>query len=169
MPATDLRLEVEGLSEALRGINRFNKELGAASRDVIREGAKVIQFDARRRLGAGGGRYPKRAGMIGRSASSRGAGIKLAGRKYPWSWGAEFGARRAWVYGRVTTQNAMRRRTFPVWRGNQFVVRGRGGPGWIIQPAIRANIERVTEQIATGLDRVLNEAMRQAGVPRGRE
>lgn len=163
------RLEVEGLSEALKAINRFDREKGAAARDVLREGAKIVQADARSRMGAGGGRYPSRVGMIGRSASSRGAAIKLAGKRYPWAWGAEFGARRAWVFGRVTTQNRLRKRTFPVWRGNQFVVRGRGGPGWLIQPAIRANLERVSTLVADGLDEVLDDAMRSAGVPRGRE
>lgn len=160
-------MRVDGLSEALRGIAVFDRELGAAARDVIREGTKTIQFAAQRKIGSGGGRYPKRSGMIGRSTTNRGGGIKLAGAKYPWAWAAEFGARRAWVFGRVTTQGRLRRRTFPVWRGNQFVTRGSAGPGWMIQPAIRQNLDRVTREIADGLDEILDRALSQAGVPRG--
>lgn len=135
------------------------------ARDLLRDGAKTIQTAAQFRLRArpGGGAYPRRSGMIGRSAGAKGAGVTLRGGRYPWAWGAEFGAKRAWVYGRVTSASRLRRRQFPIWRGNQFVVRGRSGPGWIIQPAIRENLDRVLEEIATGLESAIDEALSSAG------
>jgi hypothetical protein len=101
--------------------------------------------------------------MVGRSATMKGAAVTLKGGKYPWAWGAEYGARRAWVFGRVTTQNQLRRRQFPVWRGNQFVTRGVSGPGWIIQPALRENLDRVLDRLADGLAEVIDRTFNQAG------
>ncbi len=163
-------MEVEGLTEALKALSRFDRETGQEARSVLREGAKLIQTKSQAKLGRrpGGGSYPRRRGMIGRSVTLRGGGINLKGRRYPWAWGAEFGAKRAWVFGKVTVQSRLRRRQFPIWRGNQFVVRGRGGPGWIIQPTIRENIDRVTRDIADGIDDLIDETMKRAKVPRGR-
>lgn len=168
MPST--RLEVDGLTEAIKALSRFDKETGKEARDLLREGAKTIQKASQRKLSGrpGGGSYPRRKGMIGRSASQKGGGITLRQKKYPWAYAAEFGAKRAWVFGRVTTQAKLRRRQFPVWRGNRFVVRGRSGPGWIIQPAIRENIDKVTRKIADGLFDLLITTLNRAGVPRGR-
>lgn len=164
----DTSYKVDGLTEALRALNRVNKEAGTMARELVREGAKTIQTEAQRRARgrAGGGTYPRRMGMIGRSASTKGGAIKLAGSKYPWAWGAEYGARRAWVFGRVTTQGRLRRRQFPVWRGNQFVVRGASGPGWLIQPAIRAKLERVLTDMADGLSELISRELDRARVPR---
>lgn len=157
----DAQLHVDGLTEALRGLNTVDREAGRTARALLADGAKTIQHAAQAKLGRrpGGGTYPRRTGMVGRSASAKGAGVTLRGGRYPWAWGAEYGARRAWVWGRVTVQSKLRRRQFPIWRGNQFVVRGRGGPGWIIQPAIRENLDRVLEGIADGLERVIGDTV----------
>lgn len=157
-------LHVDGLTEALRGLNRVDRDAGKAARLLLADGAKTIKAAAQAKVGRrpGGGSYPRRSGMVGRSATAKGAGVTLRGARYPWAWGAEFGARRAWIYGRVTLASKLRRRQFPIWRGNQFVVRGRGGPGWIIQPAIRENIDRVLEGIAEGLERTIADAVRRA-------
>jgi hypothetical protein len=160
-------IKVEGLTEAIRALNRANRDLGAEARGVLREAAITVQTAARARMGAGGGNYPHRAGMIGRSASSKGAGVSLKVGRYPWAYGAEFGAKRAWVFGRVMSAGKLRRRQFPVWRGNQFVVRGSSGPGWLIQPAIRDNLPKITQRVADGLDEIFDKAMSSAGVPRG--
>lgn len=158
-------LHVDGLTEALRGLAKVDREAGSAARDLLKESAATIQKAAQARLAGrpGGGTYPRRTGMVGRSASNKGGGISLKGSRYPWAWGAEFGARRAWVYGKVNVQSNLRRRQFPIWRGNQFVVRGRGGPGWIIQPTIRAHLDRELENIANGLERLIDRALTESG------
>jgi hypothetical protein len=68
---------------------------------------------------------------------------------------------------RKTGQNRMKRRTFPVWRGNQFVPRGWAGPGWSVQPTIRKWLPKFDKQLADDLMPVFNKAARRAGVPRG--
>lgn len=157
-------VHVDGLSQALRGLTKVDKEAGTAARDLVRAAAKDIQTRAQAKMGRrpGGGSYPRRAGMIGRSASNKGGGISLKGGRYPWAWGAEFGARRAWIYGRGNIQTNLKRRQFPIWRGNQFVIRGRGGPGWIIQPTIRENLDRVLADISEGLEALIAKAVRGA-------
>jgi len=163
-------VRADDLSAAVRALGRFDRDLQREAKDALRTGAKTIQAAAQAKVARrpGGGTYPRRRGMVGRSVTQRGAGIKLRGKKYPWAWGAEWGAKRAWVFGRVTTQGKLSRRQFPVWRGNQFVIRGRSGPGWIIQPAIRENLDRVTEQIVDDLGDVMYRALRQAGLkPKG--
>jgi hypothetical protein len=158
-------LQVDGLAESIKALAYIERDLGNAARGALRDAAKVVQFDAQRRISGrpGGGSYPRRRGMVGRSGTNKGAAVKLRGSKYPWAWGAEYGAKRAWVFGRVTTQGQLRRRQFPVWRGNQFVVRGRGGPGWAIQPAIRRNLPRVTADIEEALGELVREAFRRQG------
>lgn len=163
-------VRADDLSAAIRAIGKFDKELQTEAKQALRDGAQTIQKSAQRKAlrKPGGGTYPARRGMVGRSATGTGAGIKLKGKRYPWAWGAEYGAKRAWVFGRVTTQAKLSRRQFAVWRGNQFVVRGRSGPGWLIQPAIRENVDAVTEQIASDLVGVMDRALTAAGVPKGR-
>lgn len=160
----------DDLAAAIRALGRFDRDIQAEAKDALRAGAKTIQTAAQKKLmrKPGGGSYPARKGMIGRSTTAKGAGIRLRGKRYRWAWGAEYGAKRAWVFGRVMTQGRLARRQFAVWRGNQFVVRGRTGPGWIIQPAIRENVDKVTERIADDLSQLFATAMDMAHVPKGR-
>lgn len=162
------RLDVEGLTEAIKALNRANRDLGREARSLIRDEAVIISADAKARLGRrpGGGTYPRKSGMIRRKTNQKGAEIGLKGSRYPWAFGAEFGAKRAWVWGLVTLQSKLRQRQFPVWRGNQFVVRGGGGPGWVIQPAIRDNLPAAATRIAVGIGELFDTALRKEGVPR---
>jgi hypothetical protein len=169
--AASAELRVEGLSEAMRALSKVSKETGAEAKGLIRDAAKSIQAGAQKRMRTrpGGGAYPRRKGMIRYSATNKGGavGITSRGSRYPWGGGAEFGAKRAWVFGRVTTQGQLSRRQFPVWRGNQFVVRGRSGPGWLIQPEIRAQLPTIEQDLAAGLSELIDRELRKAGVKRG--
>ena len=95
----------------------------------------------------GGGTHPRRAGMMA-DPQQQGWRSVIESRQIPVGLGRRIGARRAWVWGRKNVQSNLKRRQFPIWRGNQFVVRVRGGPGWIIQPTIRDNIDRILVDIA---------------------
>lgn len=163
------RVEVDGLAETITALGRVDRELAAEARAELRNAAKTVKVTAQTRLTTrpGGGTYPRRRGMIGHRASGKGAAVLLRGDKHPWAWGAEFGAKRAWVWGQVTTQGRLRKRQFPVWRGNQFVVRGVSGPGWIIQPTIRRLLPRLEEEVADGISAIYRKALDRAGVPRG--
>lgn len=162
-------VHVEGLTESIKALGKVDKELADEARNLIREGVKVVQADAKRRYSRrpGGGGYPHTPGAVRRKSNMKGAEISLEVDRYPWSAGAEFGARRAWVFGRVMSAGALRRRQFPVWRGNAFVVRGAAGPGWIVQPAIRANLDDIEEAIGDGIDKLYTRAFDSLGVPRG--
>lgn len=172
--ADSLTLEAKDLSSALRALGRVDKEARKEAVGVLRDESKRVQGLSQSRLSSrpGGGTYPVRRGMIGRFANSKGAGITLRGR-YPWSWAAEFGSRRGWTPRRTggirvhKSQARWRRRQFPVWRGNQFVVRGASGPGWIIQPTIRKQLPKITENLEQGLVDVFTRAMNREGVGRG--
>lgn len=163
-------LVVEGLTESIKALKKASDETGAEARLLIRDAAQSVQQGAQKRAKSrpGGGSYPRRKGMIKRSATNRGAAVAVTGRgsRYPWGPAAEYGAKRAWVYGRVTTQGSLRRRQFPVWRGNQFVIRGRSGPGWLVQPEIRKQLPRIEQELGQGLRELLDRELRRAGVER---
>jgi hypothetical protein len=61
----------------------------------------------------------------------------------------------------------MRRRTFRPWQGNQFDVKGGGGPGYVIQPAIRRHLPGMEDRVADRLQKLLSRELDKAGVRRG--
>lgn len=175
-----LGFEVDGLKESMRFLGKVGPELRKEAVDVIKKRTLVVKSDAQGRLAATPGvrrsKYPGGKTAIVHRASTTGAavGINRNGRN-PSIFAAEFGAYRQWVarrYGRTRgefwPQNAMKRRTFPVYRGNQFKPRGGAGPGWIVQPTIRRHIDSFDEGLANDLMPVFDKAARRAGVPRGR-
>lgn len=162
---------VEGLTQSIKALSSASKEAGAEAKGLIRTEAKHIQRKAQGKMArrSGGGSYPRRKGAIRYGATQKGGTISITagkGDRYPWIFGAEFGAKRAWVYGRVTTQGRLKRRQFPVWRGNRFVVRGGSGPGWLVQPAIREELPGVTRRIEAGMSELIARELARARVPR---
>ena len=87
----DGALTVEGLSETLRALNRIDKTVAKASKDVIREHTKPIAQEARkvskRVVGA-----PSRTSWIGWSITNKGAAITLRASVEPRALQTEFGA-----------------------------------------------------------------------------
>ena len=168
-PARDT-IHAPDLSSAIRALGKVDKAAQKEAVQVLREAAIKGQRESQARLTVrpGGGSYPRRRGQYGRFADQKGAGLKLAGAKYPWAWGAEFGAKRAWLpRGQVTLQSKLRRRQFPVWRGSPKVVRGKAGPGWIMYPTIRRLLPEIETDLQKGLADVFERSMRQAGVGNG--
>jgi len=112
---------------------------------------------------SGGGTYPRRAGMI----TTRAQGIVLnAGSTYPWAFGAEFGAERAWVFGRVTSQSKLAKRQFAPWGTNRMRLRGRSFQGWLIAPAMVEADPFISNGILRQIEELVREANNRAGVPR---
>ena len=160
-------VEVEGLAESIRALKRLDPLYRREAVDVMRDAAKDVQAVAQGSLGAGGGRYPKRRGMIGRSATGAGAGVKLRASRYPWALGAEFGEKTAHVYGRPRSQSSFRARTMaPFKPGGGNLATNRGG--YLIQPAIRSRLPHWNREAARRLNEIIGRALRAAGVPRGR-
>jgi len=167
-PTTQKRggVEVDGLAESIRALGKLDGEYKKEAVAVFREAAKDVQSRAQRAIGDVG-RYPQRKGMIGRSATSTGAGVKLRASKYPWAYGAEFGEVVADVYGEEVAQSRFKRRTMgrfkPPTSTDMFENKG----GYMVQPVLRARLPKIEKQIADDLTRLIDRAMRKAGVPDG--
>ena len=164
-------VQVEGLDESIRALGKWSKESKREAVDIFRDEAKAVQSKAKARAKA----HPAAPGStawIGRSATGKGAGVKLIARKgdsraHATEWGMHRWQHRTWQ-GRVrgTVQRVMKRRTFQSWRGNAFDVKG-SGPGYVIQPTIRAHLPGMEKRVADRLQKLLIRELNRAGVPRG--
>lgn len=177
--------EVDGLKESIRFLGKVDKELRKEAVDIIKKNTVKVKTDAQKKyMGSPPGvrrkGYPDatKTAIIHR-ASGKGAsvGINRSSSRNPAIFPAEFGFDMAMVPKfrgngkqggrRWMHQGRMRRRTFPIYRGNQFVPRGNSGPGWIVQPTIRKWMPKFDKQLAEDLMPVFDKAARKAGVPRG--
>lgn len=167
-PTTQKRggVEVDGLSESIRALGRLDGEYRKEAVAVFRDAAKDVQRRAQKAVGAVG-RYPARKGMIGRSATTTGAGVKLRASKYPWAYGAEFGEVVADVYGEPVGQSRMRRRTMGQFKPPTSPDMFKNTGGYMIQPVLRARLPKIEEQVSEDLTRLIDKALRKAGVPDG--
>ena len=176
-------IEVDGWTETLKWLGKVDKEIKKEAVDVLRDGAKKVQSEALLRMAATPGvrrsSYPLTRGAIPRRASPKGASVGInrdssSGRNAA-IFGAEFGSYvwhvpRGNVKGRKArglSQNSMKRRTFPVWRGNNTTVRGKKGPGWIVLPTLRKWVPKIEGELEKDLNIVIQKGLRKAGVPRG--
>lgn len=167
--AVDFQIEVEGLRETIKALNRVDKKLGQAAVQAMRDEAKMVKVKAQTRLRNRGGAaatYPRSRGMIRSGATQGGGTVSLETGRYPWSPGAEFGGHTHTTFGRRMPQGSLRRRTLGRWRGNQFVVVGVGGPGYLIQPTIRRELKGIEDRISKEISLLYDTALNQAGVPR---
>jgi len=159
-------LEVDGLAEAINALGKLDKQYKKEAVNVFRDSAKDIQARSQALIGRVG-RYPTRRGMIGRSATSTGAGVKLRASAYPWAYGAEYGEVVADVFGHDVRQSRFKRRTFgkfkPPTSSDMFLNRG----GYMIQPTLRARLPKVLEKASTDMTKLIDDQMRRSGVPRG--
>ena len=164
------RIEVEGLSESIRALNKWDKKVKGEAVDIFRDEAKMVQKKAQARLSLVPS-APRKA-VIGRSATGAGAGVKLRGSAFPRAFATEFGMhkwhQRTWggtVRGWV--QSALSRRTFLPYKGVQFDVKGGSGPGYVIQHTLRKVLPGMEERVADRLSKLLTKELNKAGVPRG--
>jgi len=179
--ADSYHIEVDGLAETLKLLRRVDKDLRKEANAVLKEHVMIVKRKSQARIqhtpGVRRNGYPISKGAIVHRASSMkaGVGINRASRtgRNAAIFPAEFGAYTQFVpwggkhRGRHMSQNAMRRRTFPVWRGNQFKPRGASGPGWIVMPIIRTEVPKLEHSLIIDLRVVFDKAARRAGVPRG--
>ena len=180
-------IRVKGLDETLKLLGKVDKDLRKEATNVLKEHVLIIKRAAQTRMGQTPGvrrsSYPLTKTAIVHKATTRsaGVGINRASKKgrnaaiFP----AEFGAFTQFVPygyaqpnwakkpGRYLSQGAMRRRTFPVWRGNQHKIRGKSGPGWIVMPTIRKELPKIEHSLIIDLRVVFDKAAARAGVPRG--
>ena len=178
------QIQVDGLTESIKFLGKVDKELRKEAVNVLRKGALKIKGESQQRMAATPGvrrsSYPLFKSAIIHRASGKGASVGInraaSNGRNATIFAAEFGAGSQWIpynrgagkRGRFVPQNSMRRRTFPVYRGNQFKSRGKAGPGWIVQPTIRKWVPKIEDQLEADMEKVFNKAARRAGVPRGR-
>lgn len=164
-------IQVEGLDETIKALGKFSKEFRGEAVEIFRDEAKTVQGKAKARAQAHPS-APRNTAWIGRSATSKGAGVKLKashgkGLGMATEWGMHKFQYRTWSGSiRRTVQRAMSRRTFRPWKGNNFKVKG-NVPGYVIQPAIRDHLPGMEKRVADRLQRLLTKALDRAGVRRG--
>jgi len=151
-------IRVDGLSETIRALGKINPKLKAEAVDVLRDGAKKVQSAAQGRIGTGGYRMGTQRGMIGRSATSKGAGIKLRASKYPWAYAAEYGEASAHVYGRAVRQSVFKARTAAPFKPPTSSDLSKNRGGYMIQPAIRKFIPVMTKDVSVRLTKIFAKA-----------
>ena len=180
---TDTGFEVKGLSESIKLLGSVDKELRKEAGLVVRKAAKQLQTESRARMKTAPGvrrrGYPLPMGAITRRSTATKGVIGINAARYPVIGPAEFGWNSQFIPyrgkgngGRFVPQNSMKRRTFPIWRGNQFKFPKYGqkltsGPGWIVQPVLRKRLGMIQEQVNEEMFAVFAKSARRAGVPRG--
>ena len=160
-------LKVDGLTESIKALRRLDPKYRPEAIGIIRDIAKDLQRRSQRRIGTGGYRLRKNKGMIGRSATSTGGGLKLRASKYPWAYAGEYGESVASVVGRPVGQDRLRRRTARPFKPptSEDLSMNRGG--YWIQPTIRKRFPKMMDEFDREFIKLIDKAMRQAGVPRG--
>jgi hypothetical protein len=157
-------IQVDGLNETIRALGKVDKRLKAEAVDTMRDGAKRVQADAQSRIGAGGYRMKRNRGMIGRSATSTGAGIKLRASKYPWAYSAEYGEAGASVWGRGYPQRLYDQRTAAPLNLPTSSDMSQNTGGYMIQPAIRKHLPALRLEAGRAITKLVTRSMKSSGV-----
>lgn len=175
-------VHLEGYTEAMRGLNRFNREAAKELNNSLRDVAKDLRDKAWREF-PGGGRADIARGtgitsktkMFGYSVTTKGAAIRSRVASAPSTYPSvmEFGEDNGYV---------------PVFKGKfrrgyvRPIENGGGGPatarahrppstsdlrrntgGYMLLPVFRRELPRVDEEVVADLVTAYNVAMRQAG------
>ena len=166
-------VKVDGLTETVKALGKVEKTYQKEAVQVFREAAADVQKRAQGNIGKVG-RYPAKRGMIGRSATAKGAGVALNANRYPWALGAEYGE----VVSNVPQhgdqwqtmelgQSQFKRRTMGVFKPPTTTDMFKNTGGYMVQPVLRARLPKIEIDVATRINVIMNKALRQAGVPGG--
>ena len=156
-------LKVDGLREAINALGKLDKRFRGEAVQILRDGAKKVQALAQSNIGKGRYRGPTPRGMVGRSATSAGAAIRLRQSKYPESaYRSEYGEKTAHVHGHPTRQFGFERRTAnpfspPTKPGNLLISKG----GYVIQPAIRKLGPAMIRDATVEMNKLFNRVLRE--------
>jgi len=161
-------LRVDGLTEAVKALQKLGPEYRKEAVSVIRDISKDIQKRSQNRIGNHPNyRLKKNKSMIGRSATGKGGGVKLRASKFPWAYAGEYGEVVAHVFGRPRGQDSFRRRTSAPYKPPTTTDMSKNRGGYMIQPTIRKRFPHIMREFDTEFIKLIDKAMRQAGVPRG--
>ncbi len=161
-------LQVDGLSESIRALKKLGPQYRKEAVNVIRDVTKDIQKRSQDRIGNHPQyRLRRNRSMIGRSATGKGGGVKLRASKYPWAYAGEYGEVVAHVFGRPRGQDRFRRRTAAPYKPPTTTDMSKNRGGYWIQPTIRKRFPHIMREFDTEFVKLIDKAMREAGVPRG--
>ena len=168
--AAEPTIKVAGLSSTVKALSKIDKTFRKEAGAIVRIAAISIKKESfarsRRSPGVNRAGYPFGKGAyFHRATATKGSvGINRGGAaRNATVFGAEFGAKKHVTFGRSMGQNRMKRRTFPVWRGNSTTIRGTKGPGWIMLPVLRKRVPELNETLSDDLRRLVDKTMRKAG------
>lgn len=132
---------------AIRGLDEFRRGLDKdAKRDFARLNQQIadpIAEGARSRARSKGGVAAKAASSIKARRSQEGVSIAGGGGRYPFFWGAEFGAKRY--------------RQFKPWTGNQWQPM-EGGVGYFMHPEVHERVRDIDETYLDAIDEFARSA-----------
>lgn len=153
-------LEVDGLEETRKAFRAMAKRAPDDLADIMVDVAGDMVGRSRGRIGGrpGGGSYRRPRGS-GIKAKRRGRDVDIVLQGDPTLLGAEFGARRAWVFGRVLSASKLKRRQYAKYNQRGYIVGEEFTPNRIARRD-RIVVKRFERK---NIIRQLN----RAGVPRG--
>lgn len=158
-------LEVDGLSEAITALRKYDREASNEVRRIMRAETNRIRDLARRRLSRTRGHASRRKTQISSKTSQRYAAIGLMRSKYKHTAvGKELGGHLAWT-GTIKAGTGIMSRSprWPKYQGfPDRLDRGRGGHA--VLPTIRQELPEWEETIVSELNRVVGELLRRSGV-----
>lgn len=179
MAVAPITVRVEGLSETVRMLSKVDKGLRKEVGKVMREKTIRIKNESFARSKTTPGvrrrKYPITKGAYIRRATATKArvGIQRAstGRNaavFPAEFGARWQAVPAGGRTKYVRQNSMKRRTFPIWRGNRTKIVGNKGPGWIMLPVMRLRVPEIRVDIEREVNELFRKSRQQSGLSRVR-
>ena len=146
-------LRVEGLSEMVKGLRAIDKKLPkivARANKQLTE--KIMLPEARRRWAAQDIRPSVASQVIKPSGTATAAGLRLRAAtsgKFPFAAGVEFGA--------------LAFKQFRRWRGNKWTVAPGSSTGYVVQDAIRDNLNKFGKQWLNAVHREMDRTLDAAG------
>jgi hypothetical protein len=136
--------EIEGLRSFLRSLRKIADDYGDVIKQANFEVGEAIVRGARERAAQQPGVARKAAESLRAARQASAAVVTGGGARYPYFFGAEFGARRY--------------HQFQPWRGNQFEAAGWDGPGYFLHPTLREDGPGILRDYLEYLDQLHREA-----------
>ncbi len=144
-------LRVEGLTESIKALRALDKTLPRIVSKASRERVKADMLPPAVKNWAGQRIKPSVAGKaIKGSGTTTSAGLRLMAASHPYAMGVEFGSKQF--------------PQFRAWRGNRFTVAPGSSTGYVVQDAIRDNLDGFSVKWQRDVGVAMDKAFRIAGV-----
>ena len=155
-------IDAEGLAETRKAFRAMAREAPDDLADIMEDLAADMVGRSRSRVGSrpGGGTYKRpRSGSIQAKRSGKNVDIVLNPSGSPTLLGAEFGTRRAWVFGRVMSASKLKRKQYAGYDQRGHIVGEEFTP---------TRISKRDRDVAKRMERDnVAKQLNRAGVPRG--